>query len=79
MAKTKKVGVAGSFGPRYGKKQRELYRKITSLQRAKYVCPVCGRKKLKRVAAGIWECRKCGAKIAGGAYTPESSALKEGG
>ncbi len=77
MAKTKKVLSAGRFGVRYGKKIRQKVGKIEQLSRAKYECPLCcGDRKLKRTAAGIWECSKCGTKFAGGAYSPSTTASK---
>ncbi|MCD6402781.1 MAG: 50S ribosomal protein L37Ae [Candidatus Aenigmarchaeota archaeon] len=69
MGRTKKIGVAGKFGSRYGKKEKEEYKAVMEMQKAKYVCPSCGRKAVVRLASGIWVCRKCGAKFAGGAYT----------
>lgn len=55
---------------RYGKKIRTLYNEIISKQRAKYECPKCHSKTLRRVSFSMWECKKCGFKMAGGAYTP---------
>lgn len=44
MAKrTKKVGVTGKFGTRYGSAIRKIVKKFELQQRAKYVCPACGK------------------------------------
>lgn len=74
--KTKKAGSAGRFGPRYGRKIRSRVAEIESSSRARHVCPDCLRKTLKRQAAGIWHCRKCGVTFAGGAYKPTTAATK---
>ncbi len=75
MAKrTKKVGPAGRYSNRYGVKPRTQVRNVELIQRAKHECPSCGHKKVKRVSTGIWQCRKCKAKFAGGAYFPRTEA-----
>ena len=66
--RTKKVKSAGRFGPRYGLKVRERLKSIEEKQRKKQECPFCKKKTLKRVASGIWECKKCGKKFASNAY-----------
>ncbi len=44
MAKrTKKVGVTGKYGTRYGSTIRKIVKKFELQQRAKYVCPPCGK------------------------------------
>ncbi len=61
----KKYG--GKFGPRYGRKIRARVIGIEKKQRSRQECPECG-KRVKRIAAGIYECPNCG-KFTGGAYT----------
>ncbi len=78
MAKrTKKVGSTGRFGPRYGTRTKKVIREIEKIQRKRHLCPKCERYALKREAAGIWVCKKCGAKIAGGAYFPRSPTAEK--
>lgn len=71
---TKRVGSTGKFGPRYGTRTKKMIAAIEKIQKQRQSCPLCERKSLKRVASGVWICRKCGGKIAGGAYFPESTA-----
>ena len=73
---TKKVGTAGRFSARYGTKTRMKVAAVESASRAKHQCPSCMKKSLKRSSKGIWVCRSCKTKIAGGAYSPESPAAK---
>jgi len=70
MGRTKKVGTTGRFGPRYGRKPKLILAKIEKEQKKKHQCPSCKKYSLKRVVSGIWFCKKCELKMAGGAYTP---------
>jgi len=74
LARTK-VGAAGKYGPRYGMKIRKLTLEIERKLRQKYKCPKCGAERVKRVSTGIWQCKKCGVKFAGGAYSPTVQPL----
>ena len=69
MARTKKAGTAGRYGPRYGRKIRYKVRTVEKLQRERQECPNCGKVKVKRLASGIYECKACNAKVTGNAYT----------
>ena len=66
--RTKKVGITGKYATRYGQKLRKQVKAIEILQRVKSICPFCGKKAIKRQAAGIWKCRGCRRAIAGGAW-----------
>ncbi len=44
MAKrTKKVGIVGKYGTRYGSAIRKILKKFELQQHARYVCPQCGK------------------------------------
>ncbi|XP_027428597.1 60S ribosomal protein L37a-like [Zalophus californianus] len=70
MAKrTKKVGIVGKYGTRYGASLRKMVKKIEISQHAKYTCSFCGKTKMKRRAVGIWHCGSCMKTVAGGTWT----------
>lgn len=66
----KKVGPARGFGARYGVSVRRRWVSIVTEMRKKHTCPQCGYKAVHKESVGIWVCRKCGLRFAGGAYTP---------
>jgi large subunit ribosomal protein L37Ae len=70
MGRTKKAGPAGRFGSRYGATVRKRVMEIETEEKALHKCPNCETLALKRVAVGIWECKKCRMKFAGGAWKP---------
>ena len=55
--------------PRYGRRIRKLSGAATKKKEASYECPKCAKKSVERISYALWECRSCGAKIAGGAYS----------
>lgn len=76
MAKGKKSGSAGRFGARYGLRVRRRISEIESRQHAHHACPNCRTGRLKRESTGVWQCRKCDHKFAGGAYVPFTTGYK---
>ncbi len=66
----RKISLAGGFGARYGTVGRRQYVEIVSGLRSKHECPRCRFRTVKRWSVGVWHCRKCGYKFAGGAYVP---------
>lgn len=67
--RTKKVGITGKYGTRYGSTLRKIVRKMEVSQHSTYRCVFCGKDSVKRTCVGIWECRSCRKVLAGGAYT----------
>ena len=69
MKKKGKLGSVKRFGARYGRKTKLKFSKIEIEQRKLHKCPYCNKIAAKRVAVGIWKCRKCNAKFTGKAYS----------
>ncbi|KAJ3385053.1 60S ribosomal protein L43 [Entophlyctis sp. JEL0112] len=72
--RTKKVGVTGKYGTRYGASLRKQVKKFEITQHAKYTCTFCGKDAVKRTAVGIWSCKGCKKTLAGGAWTVGTTA-----
>ncbi len=66
--RTKKVGVTGWMGPRYGIRIRRRVLDIDRARESFAACPRCSTVTLQRVASGIYECRRCGTRFASNAY-----------
>jgi len=75
-AKGKVTGSAGRFGCRYGRFVRKRVAEIESISRALHRCPKCDMESVAREGTGIWGCKKCGYKFAGGAYQPQTPVMK---
>ncbi|XP_077210740.1 large ribosomal subunit protein eL43z-like isoform X1 [Tasmannia lanceolata] len=67
--RTKKAGIVGKYGTRYGASLRKQIKKMEISQHSKYFCEFCGKYAVKRKVVGIWGCKDCGKVKAGGAYT----------
>ncbi|GMH53608.1 hypothetical protein TrRE_jg9833 [Triparma retinervis] len=77
--RTKKVGITGKYGVRYGATLRKLCKKIEVAKHSKYPCTFCGKTAIKRESTGIWKCKSCKKTIAGGAYmlnTPSAITVR---
>ncbi|EIW79309.1 60S ribosomal protein L43 [Coniophora puteana RWD-64-598 SS2] len=72
--RTRKVGVTGKYGTRYGASLRKQVKKMEITQHARYTCTFCGKDSVKREAVGIWKCKSCKKVIAGGAWTVSTTA-----
>ncbi len=69
MKTEEKLGSVKRFGARYGRKLKLKFSQIEAEQRKLHKCPYCNKIAVKRVALGIWNCRKCNAKFTGKAYS----------
>merc|ERR1712054_208059 len=66
--RTKKAGITGKYGVRYGASLRKQVKKMEVSQHSKYTCVFCGKDSVKRSVVGIWKCYSCKKVVAGGAY-----------
>ena len=66
--RTKKQGIVGKYGTRYGGSLRKIAKKYEISQHAKYNCQFCGKDQVKREAIGIWKCKACLRTMCGGAW-----------
>ena len=69
------LGSVKRFGARYGRKLKIKFSKIETEQRKFHKCPYCNKIAVKRVAVGIWNCKKCKAKFTGKAYSVSKKIL----
>ena len=67
--RTKKAGIVGKYGTRYGASLRKQIKKMEVTQHATFTCSFCGKDAMRRTAVGIWHCRGCNQTVAGGAWT----------
>ena len=67
MARTK-LGSAARYGARYGKRLKAKILTVEQLQKRPQKCPYCNHLSAKRVALGIFVCKKCDVKFTGLAY-----------
>ena len=77
MAKgTKKVGITGKYGPRYGVKIRKQIKEASRHRLRPQRCPECQHDAVKRVSSGIWLCNHCNLKFAAAAYSIRTRSFK---
>ena len=74
MGNTRKAGIVGKYGTRYGGTLRKVIKKMEVTQHAKYNCAFCGKNSVKRTATGIWDCLRCKKTMAGGSYVLSTAA-----
>jgi len=76
MAVKKRKTLKG-YGSRYGTKVRNRLQTFVELKNKKKQCPYCRAKKVKRLSAGIWNCKKCDSTFTGKAYDVKRTKIKE--
>ncbi|MBS3107080.1 50S ribosomal protein L37ae [Candidatus Woesearchaeota archaeon] len=78
MADTQNLKSIKRFGARYGRTVKWNFGKMEAEQRKLHKCPYCNKVAVKRISAGIWECRKCDSAFTGRAYTLKAEVKVEG-
>ncbi|MEM4263580.1 MAG: 50S ribosomal protein L37ae [Candidatus Woesearchaeota archaeon] len=80
MKLEKGLGPVKRFGVRYGRTVKARLAKIEIEQKKPQLCPYCEQPKAKKLFAGVYLCKKCGAKFTGRAFfltKPEEAAEEE--
>jgi len=75
MKEEKKFGSIKRFGTRYGLKIKKRISDVEQYQKKNQKCPYCSKRAVKRVAVGIWHCKKCNSKFTGNAYFLEERPI----
>lgn len=66
-----RAGKNARFGSRYGRRVRKRILTVEAKYKGKtQTCPFCNTKFAERKSAGIFYCKNCKKKFAGGAYEP---------
>ncbi|KAH9575138.1 hypothetical protein CY35_01G096200, partial [Sphagnum magellanicum] len=58
--RTKKAGIVGKYGTRYGASLRKQIKKMEVSQHSKYFCEFCGKMSAVWCEKAIWNCKDCG-------------------
>ncbi|MDE1819625.1 MAG: 50S ribosomal protein L37ae [Euryarchaeota archaeon] len=66
--RTKKVGITGWMGPRYGIRIRRRTQEVERGRIATYSCPKCSTVSVRRIGSGLWRCSRCERTFASDAY-----------
>jgi large subunit ribosomal protein L37Ae len=77
MVRTKSVKSSGRFAQRYGATLRKRVLTIEEKAEKGQRCPRCKSvNTLHRMVTGVWACKACGMKFAGGAYLAQTTLGK---
>ncbi len=78
MAKKAGLGSVKRYGVRYGRTTKFKAAQVESQYYGRRLkCPYCSKNRVKRVFAGVWQCRNCSAKFSAKAYTIEKQVATE--
>ena len=75
MEEEKGLGPVKRFGTRYGRTVKYKFAQIEAVQKKPQKCPYCLKLAAKRLAVGLFECKKCKAKFTSKAYSIEEIKL----
>lgn len=75
MTTEKGLGPVKRFGVRYGRTVKFKLAQVEKKQKKLQYCPYCNKEKAKKIAMGIFECRKCNAKFTGKAFFNEKKVI----